>query len=158
MGLDAYIHCDCHEKGKLPQPPSKQWVYYVESDGSRQVRVEVAAEDAAASEWNLHACAHEWGILLHERIGNISEVGLLRKAISGAPSRFPIILSKIIQDGSHSGDHIPVDQLPALAVEVERLASFHSAVPLNEEWIRHFEGQLRRLVDTARQSGKPIAF
>jgi len=145
MGLDAYVYCDCHEKGRMPRPPYERWETFIEPDGSRQIRTAGdAAEEDAAWSWNVRACGHEFGILLQERIGNISAVGLLRKALSGDPDRFPIILSKIIQNGSHSGDHIPVDQLPALAAEVESLASFHSVVPLNEELIRHFEVQLRR--------------
>jgi hypothetical protein len=97
MGLDGTVYCDCFERGRLRSPPQPQWNVYVDQStarsnvyfdqsGSRTVGLD---EDLAFNQWNITACEHEDGVLLHHYLGNIARVGLLREELSGQLASFP---------------------------------------------------------------------
>jgi hypothetical protein len=138
--------------------PQAEWNVYVSDCGSREARTGSLEKDLAFDQWSVDACEHESGVLLHHYIGNIAAVSLLREVLSPYPEAFKITLSKIIYSGTHCGDFIAADQVSGLKPELEALSELHSDDALSEEWIRHFESQLRELVETALKTGKPISF
>src|SRR5688572_11013449 len=111
MGLDATVYCDCFERGLLRTAPLAEWQVYVDKYGTRSSLTNSSDQDLAFDQWNFNACQHEWGKLLHHRIGNISAVELIRNVLTQSPPQFPLILSKIVYNGMHCGDFIPADQV-----------------------------------------------
>src|SRR4051812_36603442 len=109
MSLDAIVWCDCYEKGKLREPPPPGISLVVEPDGALGYEESPAADFNAWCEWRQHACEHPVGTLLHRRLGNIGEIGLLRSELQREAGRFPLLLSKVLYSGSHSGDHLPFE-------------------------------------------------
>src|SRR3954468_4531178 len=122
MGLDAFIFCDCYEKGLLREPPPAGVILQVEPDGSlgRQQQDTTLVSDLVWDEWREQgACEHGGGILLRHRLGNISLVGLLRAELQAKAERFPILVTKVVYSGSHAGDFLPVESIAALQTELE---------------------------------------
>jgi hypothetical protein len=158
MGLDAVVCCDCFERGRLRVQPDPNWHVYVDVTGYRTTDVKDRQEAMAFDKWDVDACEHELGVFLHCRIGNIMTVALLREELSKAADSFPIILSKVIYDGTHGGDHLTVDEVAELLNELNMLEARHSENSLREEYLRYFEGQLRNLIDTSLKLNKPISF
>jgi len=116
-------------------------------------------DDLAFDEWRFtSACEHPDGVLLHHRLGNISLIALLRSELSREASRFPIILRKVIYDGVHGGDYMPIADISSLREEIARLASFRSRDRQSAEFIAQFETQMRELVEAAAAVQKPISF
>ena len=44
------------------------------------------------------------GILLHHRIGNLAQVGLLRRELERETPTFPLLLMKVLYSGTHAGN------------------------------------------------------
>ena len=159
MALDAHVCCDCFERGCLRSPPPLECSLSVADDGgllcgSDDEDVQIAFDSWQRSE----ACEHKNGYLVNHRIGNIALVAALRAALSQWPEQFPVILSRVIYDGVHCGDFIPVADIPQLVPELETLSSVCSDDPDMEQFLRDFEAQMRELVTASLASGKPIAF
>ena len=160
MSLDAFVFCDCFEKGRLKEPSPPRCRIALGPDGSVDNIGETTLEvQLAFDDWRWHRmCEHQEGILLHHRIGNIGLVSSLRAELRRFPERFPMILSKVIYNGIHGGDYIPAQDVERVRPEVKALADIHSK-DANLEWfLRNFESQMSELVDCALQVNKPIAF
>jgi hypothetical protein len=159
MSLDAFVFCDCFERGRLRQPPPPGSHPHLEADGFLDSGSEDLEVQIAFDVWRYNqACEHEGGMLIHHRIGNIGLVAALRQELRQYADQLPLILSKVIYDGVHGGDYIPIDELRKLRSEVLNLARIHSADPDMESWLRTFETQMAELVDCALEVGKPITF
>jgi hypothetical protein len=109
-------------------------------------------------QWNLTACQHESGVLVNYYIGNTAMVGFLRQSLSRRSELFPLILSKIIYNGIHAGDFIAAADVCLFEPELRGLSDFHCDDPSDDERIRHFQKQLRELVQAAMALHKPISF
>lgn len=161
MGLDATIYCDCFEKGRLRCAPPNGGKLRVDPDGSL-CRPECSGrieDDIAFDRWLRDStCAHPTGVLLHHRLGNIDSIALLRSALGRDARRFPILLGKVIYDGTHCGDFIPVSDLPALREEVGRLPALQNSRDDSSEFVAQFAVQMGELVETALTVQKPISF
>ena len=61
-------------------------------------------------------------------LGNITRVQHVReflRGLQGDPGpKFPILLKKVVYDGTHTGDWIPVKESPALLREVDLVLAF----------------------------------
>jgi hypothetical protein len=69
--------------------------------------------------------------------------------------KFPILLEKVVYDGTPTGDWVPVKQSPALSQEVNLvLASSDILIPGEKEF---FES-MRRLYEASIATGNPIVF
>ena len=159
MGLDAVVYCDCFERGRLRTPPRPEWGVHVDTEGGRSPATQDLDEQIAFDAWNSRdACAHEDGVLLHHRLGNITLIGLFRRLLSGQADRLPVIVTKIIYSGTHAGDSLSLEAVEQLGTEVEALAQIHDKDRENDRFLRDFEQQLRELVDCSREVGKPIVF
>lgn len=158
MGLDATVYCDCFERDKLNTPPDPAWRVEVDATGARFAKTAELEHDLAFDQWNCAACAHDDGVLLHHRLGNISTIGLIRTVLSESAPLFPLILTRVIYSGSHCGDHVPYPLVPELSHEVELLAQVQPREVIAAECVRDFERKLRELIAAAMQVRKPIAF
>jgi hypothetical protein len=85
------------------------------------------------------------------RIGNIATVGDLRREIEKIPGEFPILLKRVIYNGSHCGDEVPANLVADLKAELDQL-------PAGPDWLNEFKIGLTTLCEIALKSGKPIMF
>lgn len=161
MGLDAFIFCDCYEKGQLREQPPPGVTLRVEPDGSlgREQDDGMLESDLIWDDWReRRACEHSGGVLLRHRLGNISLVGLLRAELQREAERFPILITKVVYSGSHAGDSLPVETIPALQRELELLCEFRCSTREAYSIISEFRAQMSELANTAISVNKPIVF
>ena len=160
MGLDAWVHCDCYDKGKVRTPPPKPDLISISETG--EVVLEWNHPDAdhdAFWKWRKIACEHgESGELVAHSLGNIALIGFLRSLLNQQPNSFPILLGRVVCNGVHAGDFLSQADIDLVAVELDRLKDVHAVQPEYEDLVRIFESQMRDIVNAARSVGKPIVF
>jgi hypothetical protein len=157
MGLDATVYCNCFELQRLKDAPPCQSLF-VADDGSLDCRSEELDSLLAFDRWRLNACEHPNGILLHHRIGNVAQVGLLRSELNREPTAFPILLSRVLYSGMHAGDYLLPKEFGDVASEVERLGRLVCSTPPNQEFVDSFRKQMGELIEVALRVAKPISF
>ena len=158
MSLDAFVRCTCIRDGKAKPHPFPKRLKFDESGEP------ILSGDPSQEEWDAHdrwlsnSCEHE-GFLLAMFLGNITRVKNLRsflRALQGSPGpRFPILLEKVLYDGTHTGDWIPVKKSPALLKEVNTV--LHSSDILSESE-KEFFGNMKQLCEASIATGNPIMF
>ncbi len=159
MGLDAFIYCDCFERGDLKAQPKPEWKVFVDPRGGRDTEAEDPDAQMEFDRWDHKgACSHEDGILFGHYIGNMALVGVFREVLGRQPDVFPLILNRVVFSGTHCGDFLTVEEVKAIQPEVEALAQVHSNDSDRERVIREFETQMRELVECALWVNKPISF
>jgi hypothetical protein len=183
MALDARVYCDCFEKGRLLNPPPFGTAPVLEPDGS--LSFDTADDNLwhEFEEWRSSAaCEHPRMWLVSHRLGNIALVALLCAELSREPERFRLLLSKVLYNGVHGGDFLPVRVLGELRDEVDRISShavresslmrwFQKVWPgfgRGPRWqapgeqtrlyLEYFQKQMIELIDAARMVEKPICF
>ncbi len=82
----------------------------------------------------------------------------MREILSKTPERFPVLLAKVLYDGTHGGDYLGLQDVNAVAAEVAALRAVSDTQRHNEALIRSFERQMSELVEAAQRLAKPIAF
>ena len=160
MGLDSFVFCDCFEKGRITNAP-KGVVLKVEPDGSLGHKGGLGSleSDLAWDNWRENlACEHSCGKLLHHRLGNVTLIGMFRTELNREPARFPILLGKVLYSGSHGGDFIETNIVPALRAEVETLAGFKCHKRTTQGFLDYFRQQMLELIAASESVNKPIAF
>jgi hypothetical protein len=104
------------------------------------------------------ACEHE-GYLASEFLGNITRVRNVREFVRGLQGnpgpKFPILLKKVVYDGTHTGDWVPAKQTPELLKEVNLV--LHSSDILTPGEQEFFEA-MKRLCEASLETGNPIGF
>ena len=159
MGLDAFVFCDCFEKGRLREPPPRPELVYVIDNG----RLECDSDDPEILEefdiWiRDRACKHEEGILTGYYIGNATLIAELWNELTNEAQKFPVLLGKVLYDGTHCGDFLNKSDIIRLKVEIKRLSKFRCRDSRMQEYMQTFQQQMSNLVDCALSVGKPIAF
>jgi hypothetical protein len=109
--------------------------------------------------WQQEACGHgPLGQLVSHHLGNIERIGFLREFLSQRSNLFPVLLEKVLYNGTHGGDYLDTEQVARLIPELEQLQYLHSHKQEEEQILRQFEQQLRELITTSKSVGKPIVF
>jgi len=158
MSLDAFVRCTCIRDGKAkPHPFPKRLTF--EESGEPTLTGEPSDEEwDAHDQWMSQSCEHE-GFLLALFLGNITRVKNLRRfltALQGKPGpRFPILLEKVLYDGTHTGDWVPIKESPALLKEVNTV--LHSSDILADSE-KEFFNNMRMLCEASIATGNPIMF
>ena len=121
MSLDAFVHCTCIRDGRAKPHPFPEKFMWDEAGAPS------LSSDPSDEEWEAHdgwvqkSCEHE-GYLVSESLGNMTRAQHVReflRGLQGNPGpKFPILLKKVVYDGTHTGDWIPVRQSAALLREV----------------------------------------
>jgi hypothetical protein len=162
MGLDASVYCDCYEMGKVKTPPSQPDLVYVDPISGEVLlrREERDADQRGFFEWLSSACEHgpNRSCLVSHRLGNIALIGFLRGLFQETPDRFPTLLSKVVYDGTHSGDILPLSDVERVAGEMSAVHTLHCSDESHETLLRKFERQMLELVEAAKSVSKPIVF
>ncbi|HET6576564.1 MAG TPA: hypothetical protein VFG68_23400 [Fimbriiglobus sp.] len=159
MALDAVVYCDCFERGRLRSPPPPGCSLSVDESGFLLCGCDDLDTQIAFDHWQFDsACSHENGLLIQHRIGNIALVAALREALQETPARFPILLSRVLYNGTHCCDFIRAVEVLQLQLEVAALSGVHCRDPQMEQFMREFETQMGELVAASLAVGKPIVF
>ena len=160
MGLDAVVYCDCYEKGMVRKPPPQPELIYVDTNGQVCIKWDApGADENAFSDWLKDACDHgPRGELASRRLGNIALIGFINSLLKNSDQRFPLLLAKVVYDGTHCGDFIAFADVERLRIEVEGLSGVHLRDPAEEEILREFQQDMSDLVAGATKVRKPIAF
>lgn len=159
MSLDGYVRCSCIREGKVKKPhPFPDRLVWDESSAPFLSGDPTDKECEAHDEWLQKSCEHQ-GFLASEFLGNITRVKNVRdflKGLQGEPGpKFPILLKKVVYDGTHTGDWLPAKQTPALLKEVDLvLASRDILTPGEKEFFEN----MRRLCEASIATGNPIGF
>ena len=159
MGLDAVVHCDCFERGRLRSPPPAGCTPSVDEWGFLHCGSNNLAIQLAFDRWQFEeACEHEDGLLVHHRIGNIALVAGLRTELQRHPDRFPMLLARVVYNGVHSGDLIPAGEVSQFRPELDALALVRCEDPEMGPLMREFATQMEELVVASLTVCKPIVF
>jgi hypothetical protein len=158
MGLDAYVRCTCIRDGLAKPHP------FPDSLILDEMAEPILTGDPSMDEWTAHDCwfaasCEHGGYLLSERLGNITMAAHLRdflRGLQGKPGpQFPVLLKKVVYDGTHSGDCIPVKESPALLREVDLVLGSSDILTESE---RDFFRSMKRLCEASIATGNPIVF
>lgn len=159
MSLDGYVRCSCIREGKAkklhPFPDRFMWD---ESSAPSLSGDPTDEEWEAHDKWVQKACEHQ-GFLISEFLGNITRVKNVRdflKGLQGEPGpKFPILLKKVVYDGTHTGDWLPAKQTPALRKEVDLVLASRDILTPGE---KEFFESMKRLCEASLATGNPIGF
>lgn len=159
MGLHAVVFCNCYETGQLASAPPDGCRIRVQADGSLECITDDPEIESAFDAWlEGKACAHEDGVLQRRYLGNVDSIALLRAKLYETPTRFPMILSRVIYNATHAGDFMPYPDVVLLRPDVAALSETHSDDARTEKELRTFETSLRDLIDASMSVRKPIVF
>jgi len=158
MSLDAFVRCNCVRDGKArPHPFADRLIF----DERREpcLSGDISEEDWETHDrWLAESCEHS-GFLVGESLGNITLAKHLRdflRGLQGDPApRFPILLKKVIYDGTHTGDWIGSKDAARLLQEVDTV--LHSSDILSESE-KGFFTSMKRLCEASIATGNPIVF
>jgi len=158
MGLDAFIFCDCYEKGRIKRLPPDVGSVYVQRNGSLEPRSQNPEVLDRFDAWRVHACRHEEGMIAGDYLGNAGYIDWLRDAFWPIRKLFPVLLGKVIYCGTHTGDHLALRDVAKLAVELDRLKSYRISDKSLDKDLQLLRQKLQKLVRVALKTKKPIAF
>jgi hypothetical protein len=159
MGLDATVYCNCFETGRLKEPPPCRTSVSVSADGSLCCQSEDPNTLLGFDQWLIHdACEHVKGVFLSHHIGNLAHVGLLRSEMERQDQLFPVVLAKILYNGSHAGDYLTLEDVRSIQDELVHLATFVCSSQKNQEAVDCFRQQMKELAESALHVAKPISF
>jgi hypothetical protein len=158
MALDAFVRCTCIREGKAKPHPFPDRLTFDEA-GEPTLTGDPSDDDwEAHDQWLADSCEHE-GYLLSMFLGNITRVGNLRsflRHLQGTPGpRFPMLLTKVLYDGTHTGDWISSEHSKKLLKEVEIV--LHSSDILAESE-KEFFNNMKQLCEASIATGNPIMF
>ena len=158
MQLQATVFCDCFERGRLLVQPHPEWHVEVDDTGRRHRSTPRAGADDldAEEEWTWSACEHPGGKLATAALGSDDGIRHVRERIAPHAATFPILVAILRQDVSPWEKFVAPSQLEALIAEAMRLGNIQGA--RRDGHLRHFEDELRRMIEAALPARRPIAF
>ena len=159
MSLDAYVRCSCIRDGKARKPhPSPDRFTWDESSAPSLTGDPDQAEWDAHDKWVQEACEHE-GYQVSEFLGNITRIRNVREFVRGLQGnpgpKFPILLKKVVYDGTHTGDWVPAKETPELLKEVNLVLQSSDILTQGEQ---EFFESMKRLCEASIESRNPIGF
>jgi hypothetical protein len=155
MGLDASVHCNCIKEGKAPPHPfpellafDKTGEPFLKSDRNIDLKLWLKHD-----KWHRDSCPHS-GYLVDKRLGNATGVAYVRGFLeNNSTNSFPLLLERVVYEGTHCGDLIAVDDVPQLLAETRKLRDLTS-----DPIILEFADDLIELAEASIATGNPIAF
>src|SRR3954469_2757220 len=159
MSLDAFVRCNCIRDGKVKKPHPFPGRLTWDDSGAPSLTGDPTEEEwEAHDQWMQDSCEHE-GVLVSEALGNITRIQNVRgflRGLQGDPGpKFPILLKKVVYDGTHTGDWIPVKQSPALLREVKLVLQSSDILTPGE---KEFFESMKRLCEASIETENPITF
>ena len=158
MSLDAYVRCTCIRDGKAKPHPLPDRFTWDESGAPSLTGDPTEEEWEAHDQWLQQSCEHE-GYLVSEPLGNITRVQHVReflRGLQGNPGpKFPLLLKKVVYDGTHTGDFLPLEHSPALLQEVNLVLGSSDILTEGEKEFFH---SMRRLCEASIATRNVIMF
>jgi len=158
MSLDGYVRCNCIREGKAKPHPLPDRLTWDESSAPSLAGDPSEEEWEAHEEWVQNSCEHQ-GFLASEFLGNITRVRNVRdflKGLQGNPGpKFPILLKRVVYDGTHTGDWVPAKQTLSLMKEVDMMLASRDILTPGE---KEFFESMKRLCEASITTGNPIGF
>jgi hypothetical protein len=108
--------------------------------------------------WRRHACAHPDGILTQVRLGNVAAIAALREAADHQPGHYPVLVNRVLCSGTHTGDFLDAKVVANLEKELAALDVLRGHASREGLDLVTLLDQLRTLVRSAMEVGKPIVF
>jgi len=163
MSLNAVIYCDCIEKNRVTIPHPLPNLLFIDETGAPNISSTDPLEIEAHDRWeSLQPCQHEHFWLVEHWMGNTSLIGSIRalmEQFSSDPAReYPTLWSKVIYDGSHSGDFLTSDAVRQLSDEVDRLNRMKNLLSTDTAHLVEFLRKLEHLIQVSLSVDKPILF
>jgi hypothetical protein len=155
MGLGAWVHCNCVKEGKAPPHPFPELLAFDETgeptlkcDGEINLKLWLKHD-----KWYRDSCRHS-GYLVEKHIGNIAAVAYVRGFLeNSSPHSFPLLVERVVYDGTHSGDWVAASDAPQLLTEARRLQGLTS-----DPVIIQFANDAIELAEASIATGNPIVF
>jgi hypothetical protein len=153
MGLDAHVRCNCIKNGLASAHPFPALLAYDENDEPYLKQEGTLEQSIQHDRWLKSSCPHGC-VLVHKRIGNIAMAAFLRERLGDiGETRFPVLLQRVLYNGTHCGDAIGARRVPDLAAELRILAGMHLPNELGD-----FLSTMKELCDASLATGNPIVF
>ena len=165
MGLDAWVWCDCVEKGRLRVPHPQPELLLLDETGGPDIASQDPTVIERHDEWLLRSpCEHSECALVSHYLGNIGRIEILRRTLDAlrpnADLEFPVLRTQVIHSGSHCGDFLAPGEVEKLRGELKQLRALNFAKLGAEEaaYWQEFLRQMDELADASLAVGKPIVF
>lgn len=163
MSLNAVVYCDCVEKERVTIRHPRPDLLYIDERGCPDISSDDSQAVESHDRWeSLRPCPHEHFWLIQRWLGNVSSIGLIREFLQESSSQpaeqFPVLWSKVIYSGSHTGDFLNNDDVLRLGDEVDRLSKVHGPFDAAPVFLESFLCKLRELVSASASVNKPISF
>jgi len=155
MGLDARVRCNCIKEGNAPPHPFPELLAFDETgepilkgDGDIDLRLWLKYD-----KWYRDSCPHS-GYLVEKRLGNIAAMAYVRGFLeNNSPHSFPLLLERVVNSSTHSGDLVAASDVPQLLTEARRLQGL-----TNDPLILQFTNDVVELAEASIATGNPIVF
>jgi hypothetical protein len=95
-------------------------------------------------------CEHQLG---HVFLGNISAIADVRQELKHLLASDSLLLTRVVYDGTHTGDSLASAELPELLAEIS-VAEQQRPSPHTLEFLR----KLRQIAQVAQQHRRPLMF
>lgn len=158
MSLDAHVRCTCVRDGKAKPHPFPDRLTF------DQTAEPMLTGDPSEDEWEAHdnwleeSCEHG-GYLLALPLGNITRVqrlrGFLRHLQDTPGPRFPMLLTRVLYDGTHTGDCLSSKQAARLLKEVDTVLHSKDILADSE---KEFFDHMKQLCEASIATGNPVMF
>jgi hypothetical protein len=170
VSLEAGVMCACLREGLAVPHPFPELLVLDETGypDLRDWERRTAAEKAAHREWERIRCSHKGGFLVDERLGNVSLVRFIRSTLveMAKPQEpidvFPILLQKVVYNGTHVGDAIGAEYARSLCEELEQVMDRRRTYRFHRErdarTFDRFSEALQRLAQASVKTDNPIVF
>ena len=156
MALDVLVRCNCFERRRTKPHPFPRLLRYSKVYGPYLASSATQEQLDAHDKWFATSCKHG-GYAAGDFLGNISRIQYMREEVArimhASGKRFPILVRKVIYDGTHTGDFIPARQVPGLLEEIRELRR-HT----KDKGARDFLATLGRACQASIKSGNPLQF
>lgn len=155
MGLTAWVYCSCIKEGKaLPHPFPELMVFDETGEPTLKSEGEISLELwLTHDKWYRNSCSHS-GHLIKKRLGNIALIAHVRGFLEGkSPNDFPLLLERVVYNGTHSGDWIAARDVPQLMSEAQKLQGL-----ARDPVILEFTNDVMELAEASIATGNPIVF
>lgn len=161
MGLDAHVYCRCISDRIARQHPFPELLVFSSVEGAYLCGPATERHHEVHDKWFDNSCAHH-GYAARERLGNIAGVALIKETLECAEDRtalrFPLFLRKVVYDGTHTGDHIELGDIPALIKEIEASRLIVFGDKNHKEIFEEFMTKMDRLSQACLNTNHPLVF
>jgi hypothetical protein len=161
LSLDAYVRCRCVQEGRAKPHPFPNLLIVDPLEGP-QLREEATDEQwEKHDKWLAKACEHE-GFAAEEFLGNVWLIQKIRNCLGklqkASGRKFPMLLDKVVYDGTHTGDVIEALDVPNLLTEVEAAEKLASRCGEHAPRLGEFLKKMHRLGMASLAARNPIQF